>query len=152
MSPHNLLHSKGMNNLRSIVSKLSSLLGGDNRDETSSDDLARVRGEDTIDLFPDLELVGVKSNGEKRGAEVGVSATNRGEERAGNDSEVAGYDGETVAAGFDALGKVLCKGVVEFLVQGAFGSVGGGDDVLEVDVFRVDTLGSSASSPVSSMS
>jgi hypothetical protein len=84
-----LLHRERMDDLAAIVGELGGLVGGDDRDETSGRDLARVGGEDAVDFFPDLELGGFKTDGDEGGTEVGVASTDLLEKRAGDDAEVA---------------------------------------------------------------
>lgn len=93
-----LFHGEGVDDFGAVVSEFGGFFGGDDGDELSGRDFAGVGGEDSVDFFPDLEFVGVDTDGEEGGAEVGVAAADGGEEGARDDTKVAGYDGYAVFA------------------------------------------------------
>ena len=84
----NLLHCEGVDHFGTVVGELCGFLGGDNGNESRGRDFARIGSEDTVNFFPDLELVCVEADGAEGSAEVGVSTANLGEEGAGDDTKV----------------------------------------------------------------
>lgn len=104
--PDHLLHGERVDDLGAVVGQLGGFLGRDHGDEARCGDLAWVGGEDPVDFFPHLELVGVEANGEEGAAEVCIAAADGGEEGARNGAEVAwGYELGGVCGG------VVCGGL-----------------------------------------
>ncbi|KAI3485790.1 hypothetical protein L1887_50836 [Cichorium endivia] len=141
-----LLHGEGVDDFRAVVGELCGFLGSDGGDEACGGHLARVGGEDAIDLLPDLELLGLDADGAESGAEVGVAAADLGEERAGDVAKVAGDDGHACACS-QAVAKRVAELVVEGLVERELAAdvldsvcgEGGVDDALERHELRLDT-------------
>lgn len=94
-----LFHCKRVDDFGTIVCELSGFFRSDDGDELRGGNLARVGGEDAVNFFPDLKLVGVNADCEEGSTEVSVPAPDGGEEGAGNDAEVASYYRDAVFAG-----------------------------------------------------
>lgn len=84
-----LFHGEGVDDLRTVVGKLGGFVGSDDGDETSGGDFARVGGEDTVDLLPDLKFGGIETDGAECSTEIGVASSNLLEEGSRDDSEVS---------------------------------------------------------------
>lgn len=93
-----LLHSEGMNDLRTVEGQLSSLRGRNAGKQSSRGDLARVSGEDAIDLLPDLQLPGLDANCNQCSTEISVSTSNGVQKTARNVAKEASDDWDLVAA------------------------------------------------------
>jgi hypothetical protein len=70
-----LFHGKRMDDLAAVVRQFGSFLGGDDRKEPRGDNLARVRSEDAVNFLPYLQLRCTEACCQKRGRQIGVSAT-----------------------------------------------------------------------------
>lgn len=127
-----LLHGKGVNDLGAVEGQLSSLGGRDAGQQRGGGDLARVGGEDAVDLLPDLQLPGLDADCDQGGAEIGVAAADGVEQAAGDVAEEASDDGDLVAAGLDLSRQGGGQVCVKVLAQALLGRVEG-DDVGEVD-------------------
>ena len=64
-----------MDDLAAVVRQFGGLLGGDDRKEARGENLARVRSEDPINFLPYLQLRCTETRCQKRGCQIGVSAT-----------------------------------------------------------------------------
>jgi len=84
-----LVHGERMDDFGTVVGKLRGFLRGDNGDESGGTDFAGVGGEDTINFFPDLELICIEPNGTEGSAEVGVSTADLGEEGTRDNTKVS---------------------------------------------------------------
>lgn len=82
-----MLHREGVDDFGAVVGQLGGFFRGDHAEEAGGRDFAGVGGEDAVDFLPNLELGGGEADGAEGRAEVGVAATDLGEERAGNDAE-----------------------------------------------------------------
>lgn len=84
-----LLHREWVNDLGAVVGQLRGLVGRDRGDDARGRDFARVRREEAVDLFPDLEFRCGEADGDERGQEVSVPAAHLAEEGAGHGTEEA---------------------------------------------------------------
>jgi hypothetical protein len=132
-----LVHGEGVDDFRSIEGQLGSLGWGDRGQQTSSGHLARVCGEDAVDLFPDLQLGGANADSNQSGAKVGVATSNLSEKTARDVAKVASNDRNGIAAGVHGsckrLGQVAVEGVVDTFADVEV------DDIAQIDVFGVAT-------------
>lgn len=88
-SPDDLLHGERVDDLGAVVGELSGLVGRDDRNQASRRDLARVGREDTVNLFPYLQLGGLETDGAERSTEVRIAAADLLKERSRDDAKVA---------------------------------------------------------------
>lgn len=132
-----LVHGERVDDLGSVEGQLSSLAGRDSVEETSSRNLARVRGENTVDFLPDLELLRTQADGGQSGAKVGVATANVLQKTTGNGTEVSSDDRHGIVAVLvDTLSDRKGQVLVEVIVQ-ALSDQLESDDVAQVNVNRV---------------
>lgn len=137
-SANDLLHRKGMDDLRTIKGQLSSLRGRDGRKQRSSGDFSRVGGEYAIHLLPDLQLLGLDTDSYQSSTEIRVSASNRVEDASRDTAKVACDDRDLVTACFHFLAQCFGQVLVELVVQALGGRI-------EVDdMGEIDKLGGSS--------
>ena len=84
-----LVHSEWMDDFAPIVRELGRFLWRDDRDQPRGGHLPRIRGENAIDLFPNLQLGGPQASGEECSKEVGITTTNLSEKGARNRAKEA---------------------------------------------------------------
>lgn len=86
--PDSLLHGEGMDDLGTEVGQFGGFFGGDGLDQPCSRDLSGVGSENSVNFLPNLELVGLQSDGDESSAKIGVSTTNLSEQTAWDSSKV----------------------------------------------------------------
>lgn len=117
---NHLLHGEGVDDLGAVEGEFGGFGGRHGREECRRGHLARVRGEDAVDFFPDLQFGGLDADCDEGGAEVGVAASDGAEDASWHVSKVSRDDRDFVAAGFD----LLAQRASEIRVEGfAYGSV-----------------------------
>ena len=98
MRVNDLFHGERVDDLGTIVRELSGFLGRNDRKQSRRRHLARVRSEDTVNLFPDLQLLGLHGHGCQRRAQIRVAPANVLEQTAGDTAKESRDDGHKALA------------------------------------------------------
>jgi hypothetical protein len=129
-----LVHGEGVDDLGAVEGQLGGLAGRDGVEEARGRHLARVGGENAVDLLPDLEFLGAQAHGGQSSAEIRVATADVLQQTAGDGAKVSSNDRDGVVAVFeDALGDGKGQVLVEVVVE-ALSHELEGNDVAEVDV------------------
>jgi hypothetical protein len=130
-----LLHGKRVDYLRTIKGQLSSLGGRNCGEQSGCRDFAGVRGEDTIHLFPDLQLLRLGTHGYECSTKIRVSTSNGAQNASRNIAKVSRNHWHFVATRFHLFAQSFSQVLVELVVK-ALGRRSEVDNMGEVDELR----------------